>query len=100
MTNINREGFAHLCQQVRAKARSDDEEDLLRGLLVPLRIELGFDDPRDGTLPVGYTPKEALWNNIRHLFDHTFRKLPYFDLTQTINRELLWKTETADLVTT
>jgi hypothetical protein len=93
MININREGFAHLCQQVRAKVGSDDEEDLLRGLLVPLRIELGFDDPRDGTLPSGYTPKEALWNNIHHLFDHTFRKLPYFDLTQTINKELLSKTD-------
>ena len=96
MTNINREAFAHLCQQVRAKAGSDDEEDLLRGLLVPLRTELGFDDPRNGMLPSGYTPKEALWNNIRHLFDHTFRKLPYFDLTQTINKELLLKTETSD----
>ena len=100
MTNISRESFAHLCQQVRAKARSDDEEDLLRGLLVPLRIELGFDDPRDGVLPAGYTLKEALWNNIRHLFDHTFRKLPYFDLTQTINKELLSKTEASDLATT
>ena len=85
-----------MCQQVRAKVRSDDEEALLRGLLVPLRIELGFDDPRDGMLPSGYTPKEALWNNIRHLFDHTFRKLPYFDLTQTINKELLSKTDTGD----
>ena len=85
-----------MCQQVRTKARSDDEEDLLRGLLVPLRIELGFDDPRDGTLPSGYTSKEALLNNIRHLFDHTFRKLPYFDLTETINKELLRKTETSD----
>lgn len=92
MTNINREGFASLCQQVRATARTDDEEVLLRQLLVPLRVELGFDDPREGTLPAGYTPKEALWNNIHHLFDHTFRKLPYFDLTQTINRELLLKT--------
>ena len=96
MINIDREGFAHLCRQVRAKVRSDDEEDLLRGLLVPLRIELGFDDPRDGTLPSGYTPKEALWNNIRHLFDHTFRKQPYFDLTQTINKELLSKTDAGD----
>ena len=96
MTNISREGFAHLCQQVRAKVRSDDEEALLRGLLVPLRIELGFDDPRDGMLPSGYTPKEALWNNIRHLFDHTFRKLPYFDLTQTINKELFVKTDVGD----
>lgn len=96
MTNIDREYFAHLCQQVRAKARSDDEEDLLKGLLVPLRIELGFEDPRDGTVPSGYTPKEALWNNIRHLFDHAFRKLPYFDLTQTINKELLSKPETSD----
>jgi hypothetical protein len=96
MTNIDREGFAHLCQQVRAKARSDDEEDLLRGLLVPLRIELGFDDPCEGPLPSGYTPKEALWNNIRHLFDHIFRKLPYFDLAQTINQELLSKTDAGD----
>jgi len=96
MTNITREGFASLCRQVRAKVRSDDEEDLLRELLVPLRIELGFDDPRDGILPVGYTLKEALWNNIRHLFDHSFRKLPYFDLTQTINKELLSKTEASN----
>lgn len=85
-----------MCQQVRASAKSDEEEDLLRGLLVPLRVELGFDDPRDGLLPTGYTLKEALWNNIRHLFDHSFRKLPYFDLTQTINKELLLKTETSD----
>jgi hypothetical protein len=96
MTNIDRQGFASLCQQVRAIARSDDEEDLLRGLLVPLRLELGFDDPGDGALPSGYTSKEALWNNIRHLVDHSFRKLPYFDLIQTINRELLLKTETGD----
>jgi len=93
LTNINREGFASLCQQVRATARTDDEEALLRELLIPLRIELGFDDPRDGVLPVGYTPREALWNNIRYLFDHSFRKLPYFDLTQTINKELLLKAE-------
>ena len=96
MTNITRQGFASLCQQVRATASSDDEEDLLRELLIPLRMELGFDDPRDGALPVGYTSKEALWNNIRHLFDHSFRKLPYFDLTQTINKELLSKTEAGD----
>lgn len=96
MTIINREGFASLCQQVRAKARTDNEEDLLKELLVPLRMELGFDDPRDGVLPAGYTPREALWNNIRYLFDHSFRKLPYFDLTQAINRELLLKTETSD----
>jgi hypothetical protein len=96
VTNINREGFASLCQRVRATARSDSEEALLRQLLVPLRLELGFDDPLDGVLPVGYTYKEALWNNIRHLFDHSFRKLPYFDLTQTINRELLLKTEMGD----
>lgn len=94
MTHISREGFASLCQRARATAASDDEEDLLRELLVPLRIELGFDDPCDGILPAGYTLKEALWNNIRHLFDHSFRKLPYFDLTQTINKELLSKTET------
>ena len=96
MTIINREGFASLCQQVRAKARTDNEEDLLKELLVPLRMELGFDDPRDGVLPAGYTPREALWNNIRYLFDHSFRKLPYFDLTQAINRELLLKTEMSD----
>lgn len=96
MTNINRDGFASLCQQVRAKARTDDEEDLLRDLLIPLRFELGFDDPREGVLPEGYTAREALWNNIRHLFDHSFRKLPYFDLIQTINKELLSKTETSD----
>jgi hypothetical protein len=96
VTNINREGFASLCQQVRATARTDDEEALLRELLVPLRLELGFDDPREGTLPAGYTPKEALWNNIHHLFDHTFRKLPYFDLNQTINKELLLKSGTGD----
>ena len=96
MTLISREGFASLCQQVRAAASSDAEEDLLRELLVPLRIELGFDDPRDGILPAGYTPREALWNNIRHLFDHNFRKVPYFDLTQTINKELLSKSETSD----
>ena len=96
MLNINREGFAHLCRQVRAKVGSDDEEDLLRGLLVLLRIELGFDDPRNGALASGYTTKEALWNNIRHLFDHTFRKQPYFDLTQTINKELLSKTDAGD----
>jgi hypothetical protein len=96
MTNINREGFASLCQQVRAKAGSDDEADLLRELLVPLRVELGFDDPREGVLPEGYTAKEALWNNILHLFDHSFRKLPYFDLTQTINKELLSRTETGE----
>jgi hypothetical protein len=94
MTNISREGFASLCHQARISARSDAEEDLLRELLVPLRIELGFDDPREGILPAGYTLKEALWNNIRHLFDHGFHKQPYFDLTQTINRELLSKTET------
>jgi hypothetical protein len=96
MTNISREGFASLCQQARATARSYDEEDLLRELLIPLRVELGFDDPREGLLPAGYTLKEALWNNIRHLFDHGFRKLPYFDLTQTINKELLSRTETCD----
>ena len=96
MTNISREGFASLCQRVRALARSDDEEALLRELLLPLRLELGFDDPRDGILPAGYTLKEALWNNIRHLFDHSFRKLPYFDLAQTINDELLSKTEASD----
>lgn len=94
MTQISREGFAALCKQVRAKAGSNSEEDLLSELLVPLRRELGFDDPREGILPAGYTLKEALWNNIRHLFDHSFRKLPYFDLTQTINTELLLKTET------
>lgn len=96
MTNINRQGFASLCQQVRATARSNDEEDLLRELLVPLRMELGFDDPREGVLPLGYTRKEALWNNIRCLFDYSFRKLPYFDLNQTINKELLLKTDTGD----
>lgn len=96
MTNISQEGFASFCQQVRANSSSVDEEVLLRELLIPLRIELGFDDPREGTVPAGYTPREALWNNIRHLFDHTFRKLPYFDLTQTINKELLLKTETTD----
>ena len=80
-----------MCQQVRATSRSDDEEVLLRELLVPLRLELGFDDPRDGVLPAGYTAREALWNNIQYLFDHSFRKLPYFDLTQTINTELLLK---------
>lgn len=95
MTNINREGFASLCRQVRATARTDDEEDLLRELLVPLRLELGFDDPRDGVLPVGYTRKEALWNNIRYLFDHSFRKLPYFDLNKTIDKELLLKSDTS-----
>lgn len=95
MTNISREGFASFCQQARATARSGDEEDLLRELLIPLRVELGFDDPREGILPAGYTTKEALWNNIRHLFDHSFRKLPYFDLIQTINIELLAKTETS-----
>ena len=92
VTNISKEGFASLCQRVRATARTDDEDALLTELLVPLRMELGFDDPRDGVLPVGYTRREALWNNIRYLFDHSFRKLPYFDLTQTINRELLLKT--------
>ena len=96
MMHISREAFASLCQHARATAKSDSEEDLLRELLVPLRIELGFDDPREGVLPPGYTPKEALWNNIRHLFDHCFRKLPYFDLTQTINKELLLKTGTSD----
>jgi hypothetical protein len=96
VVNISGEGFACLCQRVRANTGSDDEEGLLRGLLVPLRLELGFDDPRDGILPVGYTSKEALWNNIRHLFDHSFRKLPYFDLTETINKELLSKAETSD----
>jgi hypothetical protein len=30
------------------------------------------------------------------LFDHTFRKLPYFDLTQTINKELLSRTDAGD----
>lgn len=92
MTNITRETFASLCQQVRANAGSDDEEGLLRALLVPLRIELGFDDPRDTAQLVGYTPREALWNNVLHLFDHSFRKLPYFDLAQAINEELLSKT--------
>ena len=96
MTNISEEGFAFLCRQARAAARSDSDEDLLTELLVPLRMELGFDDPCDGILPTGYTLKEALWNNIRHLFDHSFRKLPYFDLIQTINKELLSKTETSD----
>lgn len=96
MTNISREGFAFLCRQAKAAARSDAEEDLLRALLVPLRIELGFDDPREGVLPAGYTLRQALWNNIRHLFDHSFRKLPYFDLTQTINKELLSRAETSD----
>jgi hypothetical protein len=96
VTHISRESFACICQRVRATVKSDDEEELLRELLVPLRMELGFDDPRDGILPAGYTPKEALWNNIRHLFDHSFRKLPYFDLTQTINKELLSKPETSD----
>jgi len=93
VTNINKEGFASLCQRVRATARTDDEEVLLTGLLVPLRLELGFDDPRDGVLPAGYTRKEALWNNIRYLFDYSFRKLPYFDLTRTINKELLMKAD-------
>jgi hypothetical protein len=93
VTNISREGFASLCQQVRATVGSDDEEVLLRELLIPLRLELGFDDPRDGVLPPGYTRKEALWNNIRYLFDHSFRKLPYFDLNQAINRELLLRTD-------
>lgn len=96
MIHISQQGFASLCQQLRANARSDDETDLLRELLVPLRNELGFDDPREGILPAGYTVEEALWNNIRHLFDHSFRKLPYFDLIETINRELLSKTETSD----
>jgi hypothetical protein len=96
MTNISREDFAFLCQQAKAAARSDAEEDLLSALLVPLRIELGFDDPREGVLPAGYTLKQALWNNIRHLFDHSFRKLPYFDLNQTINKDLLSRTETSD----
>lgn len=91
MTNINREGFASLCQRVRAKASTDDEDALLRELLVPLRNELGFDDPREGVLPAGYTTREALWNNVRYLFDHSFRKLPYFDLIQAINKELLSK---------
>ena len=89
MTNINREGFASLCRQVRARAATDDEDTLLRELLIPLRMELGFDDPRDGVLPAGYTTREALWNNVRYLFDHNFRKLPYFDLIQAINKELL-----------
>jgi hypothetical protein len=89
VTNINREGFASLCRQVRARAATDDEDALLRELLVPLRMELGFDDPRDGVLPAGYTTREALWNNVRYLFDHNFRKLPYFDLIQAINKELL-----------
>ena len=96
MTLISREGFASLCQRVRANAKSDKEEDLLRDLLVPLRLELGFDDPREGILPAGYTSKEVLWNNIRHLVDHNFRKLPYFDLIQTINSELLAKHEASD----
>jgi hypothetical protein len=85
-----------LCQRARAAATSDSEEDLLKELLVPLRIELGFDDPGEGILPPGYTLREALWNNIRHLFDHSFRKVPYFDLTEAINTELLSKTETGD----
>jgi hypothetical protein len=93
MRQISREGFASLCRQVRADANSNDEEDLLRELLVPLRIELGFDDPREGKIPEGYTAKEALWNNVLHLFDHSFRKAPYFNLAQTINTELLSKTE-------
>lgn len=95
MTNISRQGFASLCQQARATAGSDEEEDLLRELLVPLRMELGFDDPHEGVLPVGYTRKEALWNNIRYLFDHSFRKLPYFDLNKTIDTELLLRSETS-----
>ena len=94
--NIDREGFASLCRRVRGESQSDDEEDLLRELLIPLRLELGFDDPRQGVLPAGYTLKEALWNNIRHLFDHSFRKVPYFDLPQTINEELLLRTDTND----
>ncbi|PYP89369.1 MAG: hypothetical protein DMF61_03935 [Blastocatellia bacterium AA13] len=94
MIYIDRKGFESLCQQVRATAGSDDEADLLRGLLVPLRNELGFDDPCDGVVPAGYTVKEALWNNIRRLFDHGFRRMPYFDLIETINRELLSKAET------
>lgn len=93
MTNINHEGFAVLCHQIRAKARTDDEDALLRELLVPLRLELGFDDPREGVLPAGYTTREDLWNNVRYLFDHSFRKLPYFDLNQTIKKELLSKPE-------
>jgi hypothetical protein len=96
VTNISKEGFASLCQQVRATARTEDDDALLRQLLVPLRMELGFDDPREGVLPAGYTDREALWNNIRYLFDHSFRKLPYFDLTQTINKELLSKKELGD----
>jgi hypothetical protein len=96
MTKISREGFAALCQRVRANAGTDDEETLLSELLIPLRMELGFDDPREGILPAGYTLREVLWNNIRHLFDHSFRKEPYFDLVQTINVELLSKTEPED----
>lgn len=56
--------------------------------LVPLRTELGFDDPRESWLPDGRTPKEALRNNLLHLFDHSFFKLPYFDLAQAIDEEL------------
>ena len=96
MTKISREAFAALCHRVRANARMNDEESLLSELLIPLRVELGFDDPREGILPAGYTLKEVLWNNIRHLFDHSFRKVPYFDLVQTINMELLLKTEAED----
>jgi hypothetical protein len=100
MTNISRAGFASLCRRVKADSLSNDEEELLKGLLIPLRVELGFDDPREGIRPAGYTAKEALWNNIRHLFDHAFRKVPYFDLTQTINKELLSKIDTSDPATT
>jgi hypothetical protein len=96
LTHISREGFASLCQRVRANSKSDKEEDLLRDLLVPLRLELGFDDPRDGVSPAGYTTKETLWNNIRHLVDHNFRKLPYFNLIHTINSELLSKPDVSD----
>jgi len=86
MINVSREGFAALCRQ--ARARSSEEEDLLTELLVPLCSELGFDDPCDGIIPPGYTTIEALWNNVRNLFDHSFHKFPYFDLILTINAEL------------
>jgi hypothetical protein len=89
MTDINRERFAALCQNAKANAGTNAEEDLLWELLILLEIELSFEHPGLG-IPTSTetTRKEAIRNYIYFLFDHNFRREPHFDLTAAINEEL------------
>lgn len=85
-----------LCREARARARSENDEDLLWELLVGIRRDLKSEDPRGGILPFGNTRREMLINSIFQHFNHQYEWPLSLNLSGTINRELLHKAEVAE----